>query len=124
MRLKITEANLAEEATLTRRLREDLVNAVALANNRLEHIDTLTSIGELMLECHAGDRIEIFELMKWYIEQIKANIVDHLPSRWWAYGIYRNGAAITKQYRHAYRNYATLRSRFPDPFRAEPEWFS
>ena len=106
------------------RLREDLVNSVASANNRLEHINTLTSIGELMLERHTGNRIEIFELMKWYIEQLKANYVDHLPSRWWAYGIYRNGAPITKQYRHAYRNDATLRSRFPDLFSAEPEWFS
>jgi hypothetical protein len=74
------------------------------------------NVGERMLERYAGERIEVFELMRWYRERLEENSVVGLPTGWWGYGQYADGRPITKEHRLFYRARLDLRERFPNPF--------
>jgi hypothetical protein len=90
---------------------------------RFFHFTKVTHVGEIMLERYAGDRIEPFELMKWYRGRLAAQAVPDLPKSWWAYGQYADGTKITMAHRLAYRRDLALRERYPDPFAAGPKIF-
>jgi hypothetical protein len=90
---------------------------------RFFHFTKVTHVGEIMLERYAADRIEVFELMKWYRDRLVAHAVSGLPVSWWAYGQYADGTEIAHEHRLAYRDNVELRERYPDPFVAGPGIF-
>jgi hypothetical protein len=98
---------------------------IRAAGHRLRffHFTKVTHVGEIMLERYAGNRIEVFELMKWYRDRLAAHAVAGLPKLWWAYGRYANGVEIPRKHRLAYRTNINLRERYPDPFAAGPRVF-
>lgn len=87
---------------------------------RFFHFTKIRGDGEVMLQRYGAGRIEVFELMKWYLRRLEANAAHGLPANWWAYGTYRNGLPIPKAHRIAYRERPELQARFPDPFEADP----
>jgi hypothetical protein len=98
---------------------------IRAAGHRLRfwHFTKVTWVGEVMLERYAGDRIEVFELMKWYRGRLAAHAIAGLPQPWWAYDRFHDGARITRTHRLAYRTQPGLRERFPDPFAAGDQMF-
>jgi hypothetical protein len=90
---------------------------------RFFHFTKVAHVGEIMLERYSGDRIEVFELMKWYRRRLAAHAVTGLPKSWWAYGRYANGTEISREHRLAYRENPKLRQQYPDPFAAGPQVF-
>jgi hypothetical protein len=91
---------------------------------RFFHFTKVTHVGEIMLERYAGDRIEVFELIKWYRSRLAGHFVPGLPEAWWAYSHYANGTRIAKEHRLMYRSNVDLRRRYPNPFVAGPRIFS
>lgn len=87
---------------------------------RFFHFTKFAGIGRHMLERHAGEGTEIFELMKWYRDRLAAHAAEGLPPGWWAFGCYEDGRPIPRAHRRAYRADAELRNRFPDPFASGP----
>ena len=53
---------------------------------RFFHFTKLGPIGRKMTERYAGNNTEVFELWRWYREQIDINVVESLPSGYWGYG--------------------------------------
>jgi hypothetical protein len=90
---------------------------------RFFHFTKVTWIGEIMLERYAADRMEVFELLRWYRARLAAHVVQGLPASWWAYGSFADGTPVTRQHRIAYRGNPELRERYPDPFVAGPAIF-
>ena len=85
---------------------------------RFFHFTKVTWVGLQMLERYAGGRIEVFELIQWYLNALKRHAVSGLPDNWWCFSHYDDGHTITPGHRLAYRLDSELRSRFPDPFYA------
>lgn len=83
---------------------------------RFFHFTKINSAGEAMLTRYAGDRIEPFELMKWYRERLADNAVAGLPPGWWGYGTYLDGTPIPRSHRIAYRTRKELRRKYANPF--------
>lgn len=84
------------------------------------HFTKVTWIGELMLEKYSNGRVEVFELMHWYREQLRRHFVQGLPTRWWAYDRYENGNQIPYEHRLLYRKRPDLKEKFPQPFASGP----
>lgn len=85
---------------------------------RFFHFTKVSWAGQVMLERYALGRIEVFELLQWYRRRLAAHAVPALPPGWWAFGAYRDGSAIPRAHRVAYRTRTDLRALFPDPFAA------
>lgn len=62
---------------------EILVNKFPL---RFFHFTKLGPVGRKMTERYAGSNTDVFELWRWYRDQVETNKVDGLPTRYWAYG--------------------------------------
>ena len=69
-----------------------------------------------MTRRHAKNNAQVYEIWNWYKRRIEDCAVEGLPARWWAYGAYADGTPIPKADRIAYRQDATLRTRFERPF--------
>ena len=89
---------------------------------RFFHFTKVTGVGETMLEKYCGGKVAIFEIIKWYLERLKVNAAP-LPKGWWYYGKYENGSEILRKQRVAYRKNPALKSKFPDPFKANGSRF-
>ncbi len=85
---------------------------------RFFHFTKVTWVGELMLERYGGAHIAVFELLRWYRDRLAAHAVADLPEGWWAFGRFRDGQAITREQRLAFRHDRALRDAYPDPFSA------
>jgi len=83
---------------------------------RFFHFTKVDGVGQVMLDKYAGGRIEVFELLAWYLRRLKANAPKGMPPGWWAYGRYDDGTPIPKPDRTRYRKRTDLATRFPDPF--------
>jgi hypothetical protein len=90
---------------------------------RFFHFTKVNSVGERMLERYANGRSEVFELLKWYRRQLAAHTVAGLPANYWGFAEYRDGTAIRREERVAYRSRPSLREHFPDPFASGPHTF-
>jgi hypothetical protein len=53
---------------------------------RFFHFTKLGPVGRKMTERYAVDNTEVFELWRWYREQIDINVVERLPDCYWGYG--------------------------------------
>ncbi len=90
---------------------------------RFFHFTKIDTVGESVLRHYAGDRIEPFELVRWYRDQLAKNVVPGLPEGWWAFGAYEDGAPISHQDRVLYRTRSDLQAQFPHPFTSGPGSF-
>ena len=80
----------------------------------------------IMMHKFAGHNGATHELLNWY-ERSSAS-TERAGARRWAYGVFSNGAPITRAHRVVYRKRADLQNRYPDPFDSAPrssyyEWF-
>ncbi|MBV8834529.1 MAG: hypothetical protein JO108_35475 [Acidobacteriaceae bacterium] len=83
---------------------------------RFVHFTKVSSVGEAMLERYANRRTEIFELLKWYRQQLAVHAVSGLRPGYWGFGSYRDGTPIRRIERVTYRSRPPLKERFPHPF--------
>lgn len=85
---------------------------------RFFHFTKINAAGEEVLQLFSGGRHEVFELVRWYREQIAMNHSVEIPNNWWAYGVYEDGLPISENQRRMYRLEKHLQEKFPDPFRS------
>lgn len=97
-----------------------LVNGAPL---RFWHFTKLGEVGDAMTRRYAGDNFPVYELWSWYRREIAQATDPVIPSRWWAYSAYRDGAPIEKAHRLLYRSRRDLQAEFPDPYAAGPMGF-
>ncbi len=92
------------------------------------HFSKCGGDGEAMTERYAGSNFEVFELWSWYRRQLAANAVAGLPSGWWHYGRFADGATVPMAARRLYRGRDDLIAAFGDPFASGPgslqEWLA
>ncbi|MCA6279404.1 MAG: hypothetical protein IM648_01595, partial [Phenylobacterium sp.] len=105
--------NLSRRKVSITRQGEILVNGATL---RFWHFTKLGPTGDVMTKRYAGDNFEVYEIWRWYKEAVAAATDPAIPERWWAYGQFDDGAAISKPQRVLYRERADLQTAFPDPF--------
>ena len=53
---------------------------------RFFHFTKLGPVGRKMTERYSGDNVEVFELWRWYQENVDKNTVEGLPNKYWAFG--------------------------------------
>lgn len=73
----------------------------------------------LMLNKYGRDMPALLLLRDWYLEQCKQEGDDRFSPISWSYSRFSNGMPITAEHRGLYRKTPELRTRFPDPFKAE-----
>jgi hypothetical protein len=83
---------------------------------RFFHFTKVDTVGASVLERYSNGRCEAFELLRWYRERLAIHKPEGLPTGWWAFGHYDDGAPIDRKHRITYRDRLDLRSRFPNPF--------
>lgn len=83
---------------------------------RFWHFTKLGPTGDAMTRRYAGDNHAVYEIWRWYKEQVDAAHDTAIPERYWAYGAFGDGTPIEKAYRLIWRDRPDLRERFPDPF--------
>jgi glycosyltransferase involved in cell wall biosynthesis len=71
---------------------------------------------EEMLKKYGSSMPALFEFRRWYIEESDRMGQAEFAPIPWAYGVYDNGDAITRQQRVLYREREDLRNAFPNPF--------
>jgi len=97
-----------------------LVNGATL---RFWHFTKLGELGDAMTRRYAGDNFAVYEIWSWYKRQVAAATDPAISSRWWAYGVYRDGRPIERAHRLLYRARPDLQAAYPDPFGAGPNSF-
>lgn len=86
---------------------------------RFWHFTKLGPTGDAMTRRYAGDDHAVFEIWRWYREQVEKAGDALIGSRYWAYGTYDNGAPIARSHRLIWRDRDDLRALFRDPFVTE-----
>lgn len=86
---------------------------------RFWHFTKLGPTGDAMTKRYAGDNHAVYEIWRWYKEQVVAATDPVIPEGWWAYGVYADGTPIARAHRLIWRDRPDLRERFPDPFSVE-----
>jgi hypothetical protein len=86
---------------------------------RFWHFTKLGPTGDLMTKRYAGDNFPVYEIWRWYKDEVAAVTDPAIPERYWAYGTYDDGAPIQKAHRVLYRERGDLQAAFPDPFSTE-----
>ncbi|UJW85855.1 hypothetical protein [Devosia sp. SL43] len=82
---------------------------------RFFHFTKITHVGELMIERYSGDRLAVFEILKWYKDRLRLNGTS-VPSGWWHYGKYLNGTPITAADRNIHRVLRDQQRHLANPF--------
>ncbi len=85
---------------------------------RFWHFTKLGRIADVMTKRYAGDNYPVYELWNWYRRQIVRTTDPSIPSDYWAYGVYDDGASIERSHRLLYRSDPGLQKQFSDPFRS------
>lgn len=67
------------------------------------HFTKITHVGEIMLERYAGGHEDVFELMQWYRQRLICHAVSGIPTGWWHFGTYTDGAPISRESRLEHR---------------------
>lgn len=83
---------------------------------RFYHYTKLGPVGRTMTKRYAKDNHEVFEIWNKYEHMVEENTPLNLPSKWWYYGMYRDGTPIEKAERVRYRSMPNLKNVFPHPF--------
>ncbi|MBB3891554.1 hypothetical protein GGQ61_002282 [Phenylobacterium haematophilum] len=90
---------------------------------RFWHFTKLGATGDTMTRRYAGDNHAVYEIWRWYKEQVDAARDPIIPEPYWAYGAYSDGTPIQKAHRLIWRGRADLRAQIADPFGAEAGGF-
>ncbi|CAN7207606.1 hypothetical protein LJR164_000672 [Phenylobacterium sp. LjRoot164] len=90
---------------------------------RFWHFTKLGATGDTMTRRYAGDNHAVYEIWRWYKEQVDAARDPIIPEPYWAYGAYSDGTPIEKAHRLIWRERADLRALVADPFGAEEGGF-
>jgi hypothetical protein len=83
---------------------------------RFWHFTKLGPTGDAMTRRYAGDDHAVFEIWRWYREQVEKSGDAQIAPRYWAYGAYDNDRPIARAHRLIWRERPDLRERFVDPF--------
>lgn len=86
---------------------------------RFWHFTKLGPTGDAMTRRYAGDSHAVYEIWRWYKEEVAAAGDSLIPERYWAYGSYADGTPVDRAHRLLWRDRADLHARFPDPFVTE-----
>ena len=86
---------------------------------RFWHFTKLGPTGDAMTRRYAGDNHAVYEIWRWYKDEVATARDEAIPEGYWAYGCYGDGAPVAKAHRLLWRERADLRARFPDPFSIE-----
>lgn len=89
-----------------------LVNGEPL---RFYHFTKLGPIGDMMTQRYAAENIEVYEIWRWYRNQVAAATNPSIPEGWWYFGEFDNGVAIPKEARTLFRDRTDLRKAFDLP---------
>ena len=110
--------NVASWNLSTRRLAVGKDGAITVNGYPLRfwHFTKLGPMGDAMTKKYGGTNFPVYEIWRWYKEQVVAATDAAIPAGWWAYGAYSDGAPIEKAQRVLYRERADLQAAFPDPF--------
>ena len=117
--------NVASWNLSQRRLSTDaegrfLVNGSTL---RFWHFTKLGPTGDVMTKRYAGNNYPVYEVWRWYKDQVAAATDPRIPGRYWAYDQYSDGTPVSRAHRLLYRDRPDLQAAFPDPFDARPGGF-
>lgn len=112
--------NVASWNLSNRRLRIGTDGAITVNGSPLRfwHFTKLGPTGDVMTKRYAKDNFEVYEIWNWYRRQIKMNVAQGVPPRYWAYNTYEDGTPIKRHHRLLYRSRPDLRAQFPDPFKS------
>jgi hypothetical protein len=98
---------------------QDGVISVNGAPLRFWHFTKLGPTGDVMTKRYAGENHAVYEIWRWYREQVAAAGDALIPERYWAYGAYADGTRIEKSHRLVWRERTDLHALFPNPFSVE-----
>ncbi|MDP3856085.1 hypothetical protein [Phenylobacterium sp.] len=83
---------------------------------RFWHFTKLGPTGDVMTKRYAGDNHAVYEIWRWYKDQVTAATEPAIPERYWAYETFDDGTPIARAHRLLWRERDDLRARFADPF--------
>jgi hypothetical protein len=86
---------------------------------RFWHFTKLGPLGDTMTRRYARDQIVVYELWRWYREQVANATSASIPDRYWAFGQYTDGRPIQRSHRLLYRDRKDLQAHFRNPFSAD-----
>jgi len=92
------------------------------ANDRLLrfwHFTKLGPLGDVMTRRYAKDQIVVYELWRWYREQVARATSAAVPDRYWAFGQFEDGTPIERAHRLLYRERQDLQAHFKNPFSSD-----
>lgn len=87
------------------------------------HFTKYGPVGASMTLRYSDANSAVQDLWWWYGRELERNAFVSLPTGWWAYSRFSNGAAITKPFRELYRARRDLQLSFPDPFETGKDSF-
>ena len=80
------------------------------------HFTKLGPLGDTMTRRYAKDQIVVYELWRWYRQQVLQATSLGIPDRYWAFSRFADGTPIERSHRLLYRHRKDLQDAFPDPF--------
>ena len=83
---------------------------------RFWHFTKLGPTGDVMTKRYAGDNHAVYEIWRWYKDQVTEATEPAIPERYWAYETFDDGTPIARAHRLLWRDRDDLRARFGDPF--------
>ena len=86
---------------------------------RFWHFTKLGPLGDVMTRRYAKDQIVVYELWRWYREQVAQATSAAVPDRYWAFGQFEDGTPIERAHRLLYRDRQDLQAHFKDPFSSD-----
>lgn len=86
---------------------------------RFWHFTKLGPTGDTMTKRYAGDNHAVYEIWRWYKDQVTAATEPAIPERYWAYETFDDGTPIQRAHRLLWRERDDLRAQFADPFTTE-----
>lgn len=90
---------------------------------RFYHFTKLGPVGDVMTRRYAADNTEVYELWRWYREEVVRATDPSIPKNWWHYGTFDDGTPVEKHIRELFRDRLDLKKAFADPFRTGPGTF-
>jgi hypothetical protein len=112
--------NVASWNLSTRKITVAKDGEITVNGHRLRfwHFTKLGPTGDAMTRRYAGHNFQVYEIWSWYRRQVSATTDRGIPSGWWAFDHYSDGAPIAKPHRELYRRREDLQAAFPEPFDA------
>jgi len=86
---------------------------------RFWHFTKLGPLGDVMTRRYAKEQIVVYELWRWYREQVAQATSAAVPDRYWAFGQFEDGTPIERAHRLLYRDRQDLQAHFKDPFSSD-----